>query len=71
MKWRVTYNLHRYSDNSDIPTKGGRLVEADTEEDAWDAMVAIRTRVNETDRGGYGMSRRRYIGMIDNYIEVA
>ena len=72
-KFRISYNLHKFSDYSSRPWKGSRVITAPTDEDAWIEMTKIRDRHNE-ERGGRVTDtgrRHSYIGMIDNLVEPA
>ena len=71
--YRVSYNLHRYQDNSDTPRKGSRAIVARSEEDARDEMIVRRDLENSVTEAARTVSHRRrsYIGMIDNLIERA
>lgn len=42
-RYRVYYNAHVYSDNSDTPKSRSRIVKADSAEEAMNAMYAKRT----------------------------
>ena len=55
-RYRVYYNGHRYSDYSDTPHSLTRIIEADTPEDAMQAVHDLDV-VN-------GPRRRTYIGLV-------
>ena len=64
--FRVSYNLHRYRDCSDMPTKGTRIIEAADEDQAWVKMARMRENGNDA---SHGPGRKRFIGTIDSLIE--
>lgn len=73
MRYRVTFNRHRYQDCSDSPSKGTRVFKAESTDDAWYLMAEIREESNKRTEveflSGQHPSSKPYIGLIDNLVE--
>jgi len=62
-RYTVPFNKHRYSDLSDIPSKGSMTVRADSAEDAGNIIVAHH-RATDTSGIRTPKGNRYYIGNI-------